>query len=87
MNSRVEKTKKTKKRRLVGTIVSDKMQDTAVVLVERVKQHPLYRKRIKVSRRFKAHNSGNFYKLGERVVIEECRPISKSKKWRIIGKA
>ncbi|MDP3015063.1 MAG: 30S ribosomal protein S17 [bacterium] len=74
------------KRTLQGTIVSDKMNKTRVVAVTRLKKHPIYHKYYKVTRKFKAHDEKNEYKAGEKVIIEETRPISKDKRWRIIGK-
>lgn len=73
-------------RKLEGTIVSDKMKKTRVVLVERFKKHPRYLKYYKVSIRFKAHDEREEYHTGDRVVIEETRPISKEKRWKIISK-
>jgi small subunit ribosomal protein S17 len=70
-------------RRLKGKIVSDKMDKTVVVEVDRLKKHAKYEQRFKVSKRYKAHNPENAHKLGEIVTIEECRPISKDKKWII----
>ena len=75
----------TKKRKLVGLVVSDKMAKTRVVAVERFKQHPKYLKYYKVTTKFKAHDEENQYKLGDRVIIEEARPLSKEKRWRIKG--
>lgn len=75
------------KRQLTGTVISDKMQKTIVVKVERIKEHPKYKKRYKVSKKYKAHNENGEYKEGDRVVIEECRPISKDKRWKVISKA
>lgn len=74
------------KRKLEGVVVSDKMDKTAVVLVKRLKEHPKYKKRYWVSKRFKAHDEKNEYKIGDRVVIEETRPLSKEKRWRVKGK-
>lgn len=74
------------KRKLIGTIVSDKAQKTVVVKVERIKEHPKYKKRYKVFKKYKAHDEKGDYKLGDKVVIEECRPISKDKKWRVVKK-
>lgn len=74
------------KRKLQGTIVSDKMNKTRVVEVVRLKKHPRYEKYFKVSARFKAHDENNEYKTGEKVLIEETRPISKDKRWRIVSK-
>ena len=74
------------KRKLQGTIVSDKMNKTRVVEVVRLKKHPRYKKYFKVSTRFKAHDENNEYKTGEKVFIEETRPISKDKRWKIVNK-
>jgi len=73
------------KKVLQGTIISDKMQDTAVVRVDTVKEHPKYRKRFKFSKKYKAHNEGGKFKLGEKVIIEESKPISKDKRWVVKG--
>ena len=75
-----------KKQTLTGKIVSDKMKDTAVVVVERLVRHPKYGKFIRKSKRYKVHNDGNIHKVGETVVIEECRPISRWKHFTIISK-
>jgi len=74
------------KRQLTGKIISDKMEKTVVVEVEKMKKHPKYLKRYKRHKKYKAHLEGGEYKIGDKVVIEECRPISKDKKWRIIKK-
>jgi small subunit ribosomal protein S17 len=74
------------KRQLTGKIISDKMQKTVVVEVESVKEHPIYKKQYKMHKSFKAHVSEGEYKVGDTVVIEECPPISKDKKWQVIGK-
>ena len=74
------------KRILKGTIVSDKMKDTVVVKVERIKQHPKYRKRYRVFKKYKAHSQGSDFKIGDKVVIEECKPISKDKHWKVLKK-
>jgi small subunit ribosomal protein S17 len=68
----------------IGTVVSDKMEKTVVVAVVRDKRHPLYKKRIRVTKRFKAHNENNEAKLGDIVRIVETRPLSKQKRWRVI---
>jgi len=73
------------KRKLTGTIISNKMMKTVVVRVERLKEHPRYKKRYKVSKKYKAHTDET-HQIGDKVIIEECRPISKEKKWRVIGK-
>lgn len=79
--------KNTKKRELVGTVVSDKMQKTIVVKVDRTKTHSKYGKQYVSSTRFKVHDEKNEYKVGDVVSFVECRPYSKDKCWRVIGKA
>ncbi|MDO8265247.1 MAG: 30S ribosomal protein S17 [Candidatus Parcubacteria bacterium] len=74
------------KKQLKGIIISDKMQKTVVVEVENIKEHPKYKRRFKTHKKYKAHDEGNIYKTGDVVMIEECRPISKDKKWRVISK-
>ncbi|MEK9172986.1 MAG: 30S ribosomal protein S17 [Patescibacteria group bacterium] len=78
--------KSTQKRKLTGVVVSDKMSKTRVVSISRLKKHPKYLKYFKASSRFKAHDEKNEYKVGDTVIIEESRPISKEKKWKIISK-
>ena len=72
-----------RRKTMVGTVVSTKMDKTAVVAVERRIQHPLYKKIMKRTTRYKAHDAGNTAKLGDVVVIAETRPTSKDKRWRI----
>ncbi len=72
------------KRVLTGTIVSDKTDKTVVVKVERRVKHPMYGKIIKLSKKYHAHDEGNEFKEGETVRIEETRPFSKLKTWRVI---
>mgnify|MGYP001161526943 FL=1 len=72
------------KRVMQGVVVSDKMNKTVVVLVERRVMHPVYKKFIKRSSKFAAHDEQNKYKVGDRVWIEECRPISKRKTWKVV---
>lgn len=74
------------KRQFIGEVVSDKMNKTVIVSVGRTKIHPQYRKRYKVLKRFKAHDEKNEYKLGDKVLIQECRPLSRDKRWRVIKK-
>ena len=74
------------KKQLTGTVVSDKMQKTVVVEVVHERKHPKYLKYYKVTNRFKAHDENREYKLGDKVVIEETRPISKEKRWQVIRK-
>ena len=70
-------------RKLVGEVVSTKMDKTIVVRIDRIKIHPKYKKRIKVSKKFKAHDEKNKAKVGDKVEITECRPLSKDKRWRL----
>jgi small subunit ribosomal protein S17 len=72
------------KRQLTGRVVSDKMQKTVTVLVERRVKHPLYGKFITRSSRFHAHDEARECKEGDLVLIEECRPIARTKSWRVI---
>jgi small subunit ribosomal protein S17 len=69
-----------------GTIVSDKMQKTAVVEVLRLKKHPKYKKYYKVTQKFKADNPENQYHTGDIVMMQETKPLSKDKRWKIISK-
>jgi len=74
------------KKKLIGIVVSDKMQKTVVVEVERIKEHQKYKRRYKIHKKYKAHDEKGEFHVGEKVVIEETNPISKDKKWRVIGK-
>lgn len=73
------------KRILQGVIVSDKQDKTVVVSVERQVMHPVYKKIVKKSKKFAAHDENNQCKVGDRVSIQECRPISKNKSWTVIS--
>ena len=66
-----------------GVVVSDKMTKTRVVVIERVYRHPRYERVVTRSKRLKAHDETNASKVGDRVLIEETRPLSKDKRWRI----
>ena len=66
-----------------GVVVSDRMQKTRVVLVERVYRHPRYERVIKRSKKLKAHDETNQSRVGDRVLIEETRPLAREKRWRI----
>jgi len=66
-----------------GVVVSDKMTKTRVVLIERVYRHPRYERVITRAKRLKAHDEANTSKVGDRVLIEETRPLSRDKRWRI----
>ncbi|PIP23660.1 MAG: 30S ribosomal protein S17 [Candidatus Nealsonbacteria bacterium CG_4_10_14_0_2_um_filter_38_17] len=74
------------KHKLTGKVVSNKMNKTVVVEVERIKQHPKYKRRYKVHKRYKAHDEKEEYNLGDKVVIEESRPQSKDKRWTVVRK-
>lgn len=71
------------KRQLIGTVVSDKMNKTAVVEVERLVKHPLYKKYIRRRQKYAVHDQENRCNIGDKVVIAESRPISKLKRWRV----
>ncbi|MEK9677982.1 MAG: 30S ribosomal protein S17 [Rhodospirillaceae bacterium] len=75
------------KRIMQGVVVSDKMDKTVVVNVERKFAHPLYKKYIKRSKRYHAHDENNAFKVGDIVSIQECRPLSKTKRWEVIADA
>ncbi len=77
---------KTAKRQFTGTVVSDKMSKTVVVKVERTVMHPKYHKRYTRSTRLKAHDEKGEFHAGDAVIIEECKPISRDKRWRVIGR-
>lgn len=77
----------THRRRLRGTIVSAKMTKTVVVRVDRIRTHPKYGKQYTLSSRFAAHVEAPGYKEGDRVWIEETRPLSATKRWRVISRA
>lgn len=72
---------------LKGTVVSDKMTKTVVVEISNLKKHPKYKKYYKVSKRYKAHDEQNQYHTGDQVLIKETKPISKDKRWIVLGKA
>lgn len=72
------------KKRLIGKVISNKMKKTIVVLVERLKEVPIYKKRIKVRKKYYAHDEKEEAKVGDLVEIEESKPISKLKRWRLV---
>lgn len=76
----------TAKKMLKGTVVSDKMDKTVVVLVQRFLKHPKYHKFIQISKRYKAHDPENTYKVGDVVMIAPCAPISKDKQFKVVTK-
>jgi small subunit ribosomal protein S17 len=71
------------KRQVTGTIVSNKMDKTVVVMIERLVKHPLYAKYIRRRNKFVAHDNDNACSIGDKVLITEARPLSKTKRWRV----
>ncbi|HOO39179.1 MAG TPA: 30S ribosomal protein S17 [Deltaproteobacteria bacterium] len=76
---------KSSKRELLGTITSDKMDKTVVVTVDRLEKHPVFKKYIRRRTTFKAHDEKNECRMGDTVLIRECRPLSKNKCWRVVN--
>ncbi len=74
------------RKKLQGTIVSAKTPQTLVVEIERIKVHPKYKRRYKSHKRYKAHYDEGEFNVGAKVIIEECRPISKDKNWKVVKK-
>lgn len=74
------------KKQLTGNVISNKMQKTVVVRVESLKKHPKYKRRFKSHKNYKAHVQEGEYAIGSKVLIQECRPVSKDKKWKVIKK-
>jgi small subunit ribosomal protein S17 len=72
-------------RKFSGVVVSDKNAKTILVKVETIKVHPKYKKRYTVSRKYKVHDETNKYKIGDKVSFVECRPLSRDKRWRVLG--
>jgi small subunit ribosomal protein S17 len=73
-----------KRRTKVGRVVSDKMDKTIVVSVERLRRHPIYKRVVRLSSKFKAHDEENTAKVGDTVLIEESRPLSREVRWRVV---
>mgnify|MGYP001607502038 CR=1 FL=1 len=73
-----------RRRRLQGIVISDKMQKTVVVKVDRMKMNTKYKRRYRVSKKYKAHDEKNDFHIGDKVIMEETRPLSKDKRWRIV---
>lgn len=73
------------KRIMQGTVVSDKTDKTVVVNIERKYTHPMLKKTVRRSKRYQAHDEANKYKDGDLVIIQECPPRSKTKRWEVIG--
>ena len=80
----VQKNTAPKRQKFSGIVVSDKMKDTIVVLVERYVKNSKYQKYITLRKRYKVHDAGNTKKVGDKVMIESCRPISKHKSFTVI---
>lgn len=83
MSQTTPTTTATKKRALRGVVVSDKMTKTIVVEVTRLRKHPIYKKYVKVSRKFMAHDEAGKYHVGDKVTIQETRPMSRHKRWTV----
>lgn len=75
------------KRILQGVVTSDKNAQTITVLVERRFKHPLLQKTVRKSKKYRAHDPNNTFKVGDTVRIEECAPISKTKRWHVVAEA
>lgn len=75
---------RSKRKTRIGKVVSDKMDKTIVVAIETLVRHPLYKKTMKRTTKFKAHDENNECKMGDRVLIMETRPLSKEKRWRLV---
>jgi small subunit ribosomal protein S17 len=73
-----------KRRTKVGRVVSDKMDKTVVVSVERLRRHPIYKRVVRLSSKFKAHDEDNGARVGDTVRIEESRPLSREKRWTVV---
>jgi len=73
------------RKKMTGTVVSDKMDKTVVVEIVTMKTHPIYKKKFKVSKRFKAHDEDNKCKIGDKVTIRECKPMSRDKRWEVLS--
>lgn len=79
-------TTQTTRKKLTGTVVSNKMDKTVIVNVSRYVAHKKYGKYYKIDKRYKAHDENNDYKVGDLVIIEECRPMSKDKNFTVLSK-
>lgn len=86
MTTKIKKEKlATVRRKKIGIVVSDKMDKTVVVEIVTLKTHPIYKKKYKSSKRYKAHDEENEFKTGDKVIIEESRPFSRDKRWQVMG--
>ncbi|NQU99929.1 MAG: 30S ribosomal protein S17 [Parcubacteria group bacterium] len=79
--------KKAKKiiRSLEGKVVSNKTDKTVIVAVDTFRTHRIYKKRFRITKRYKAHDEKNEYKEGDKITIRECRPLSRDKRWKVVG--
>lgn len=82
----IQKNTETRRKTLSGVVVSDKMKDTVVVLVNRYVKNEKYKKYVNIHKRYKVHDAGNTKKIGDKVMIESCNPISKTKSFKLISK-
>ena len=80
-----EEVKRNERKTRIGKVVSDKMDKTIVVAIEEVVQHKLYKKSVKRTVKFKAHDENNEAHIGDRVLIMETRPLSREKRWRLVN--
>lgn len=80
----MKKENKMPRRRVIGKVISDKMQKTIVVVSETLRKHPLYKKYIRHRTKYYVHDEKNEAKIGDTVLIEETRPLSKLKRWRLV---
>lgn len=85
-SKKIKEQKQTIKKKFNGVVVGDKMDKTIVVRVDRVKVHPMYKKRYTVSKKYKVHDEKNKFKTDDKVIFIECRPLSKNKRWRVLYK-
>ena len=84
MPSAESKPVKSGKKEFIGVVTSDKMMKTIVVAIETLKLHPLYKKYVKRVKKVKAHDEKNDAKIGDRVRVMECRPLSREKRWKLV---
>jgi len=84
MNNKQNNKRQVIKKKFSGIVISNKMDKTIVVRVDRVKVHPKYKKRYTVSKKYKVHDEKNRFNIGDKVSFIECRPLSKDKRWRVI---
>ena len=87
MTETTQQSAKTNRKTLQGVVVSDAMEKTVVVKVERFVKHPKYHKFYKISKKYKAHDEANEYAVGDKIEIVSCRPLSKDKSFMVVGRA